>query len=1285
MTEPNDELSKLYDESRGAAQGVFRAARNPYSVQNYIDHVFRGNAERVDQDRGVVGWVEAMGAIANNEMPGGQYIQNPLLIREDIREGRFYENEIRGFRDAASSAVNTLFGVDFRRKDDPRDALLQEYNPLDDPDFQGLSPEDKWRILDSPDKTAANRAIFDLENEKRNRALLENVGFGRQLVMSIALSGLDPTTYVEIMASGGAASFAAGSRAIASIGSTRIGNTVVGAIGGAAAAGGQQALIEEGLDDRLLLRTDQERRASILGAFALGGVLGGGIGFLTKDQRIANQLEIMGVGPDNELLHAKVMEKLPANATDKQYADAVQAVLREAGGSQMAARFGARIPIVGRLSPDLRATTNIHTTSQLHANMISSNAAVSTTKKAEVLTKTGLDAVKKRMGSELKAATHNARQIHAKSGSKLRRRQFNQLVGQVLRVGDVIPPQLLTDPNSAFSGLSKVDVQAINDAAKVYRVQFQKLERLAAEVGMLDKWRGRVALADVENGVASYFTRVYDQGLVRMERRKAEKLVKAWFERNGDEYEIIDVERTVNHMMNARDGGGASDAALTSPVMERALTMPDDFSTVVDGEKISLQDFLIDDVEFVTDYLAERMIPKLAMAQRMQGTRAQRTMRLMDTAENLQKRAELMDETDPGSTKRLIDDFNDISDATHDNAVVRGLENGYGADPGVVVNNVKTYRILAAERRELGREISSAIKKINRLELTDAPLEEVAEARRKLGDLENDRRAVQAKIDPLERTATSGLKENVDLADIDLTRRPNKLDPTATQEDILTFSRKIQDRITLERRSEFAESVGMGRWMRQIEAENKRLVDGAKSEAEKRRIVKRLQSSQDDIEAVHMRYMGLNPHNQNPTDAISVGSKALRTWNLFTSMGSSAVAQAPDAAVGLLVNGLTNVMAASVGQLRRFSDILPSQFTKGRAEEMMYGLEVVSSMSRIDAIAGTELSYATTMSQKAGQALKRGFRHVSFLDWMNSRMKAFAATQVQMNMIRTIRKVAADKKLNRKDEIFLRSVGINRDTAKRMAAQLEQHVQSERMPITKRPYEWARVDQWADFKLAEQWKDAMFQGVENVVVTPGSGDLPRSFDSTLGKLLFQFRSFSVAAHQRITVAGLGNSGTRAASYLVGSTFFGGLVTVLGNYLAGRETDWDDIPGLTLNAVDRAGSIALVMEANGMVEAIPGAGLSALVGAEQDLHRFSSRNTVDQALGATPGKLADIASAVSLPFREAQYGDQTSVRRLIPYQNGIWIRSILDKLAGPLMFGEWADPKFERNIRLGEEF
>lgn len=115
---------------------------------------------------------------------------------------------------------------------------------------------------------------------------------------------------------------------------------------------------------------------------------------------------------------------------------------------------------------------------------------------------------------------------------------------------------------------------------------------------------------------------------------------------------------------------------------------------------------------------------------------------------------------------------------------------------------------------------------------------------------------------------------------------------------------------------------------------------------------------------------------------------------------------------------------------------------------------------------------------------------------------------------RPITLVTGGPKISKKGQRMLLRVGIGEVEAERIAAMFEQWGDRDG------PLFLPNTELWTDDVATRIFRAAMVGDVDRTIVTPGTGDRPLFMSSELGSVIFQFKSFGVAATSRILVAGL---------------------------------------------------------------------------------------------------------------------------------------------------------------------
>ena len=212
------------------------------------------------------------------------------------------------------------------------------------------------------------------------------------------------------------------------------------------------------------------------------------------------------------------------------------------------------------------------------------------------------------------------------------------------------------------------------------------------------------------------------------------------------------------------------------------------------------------------------------------------------------------------------------------------------------------------------------------------------------------------------------------------------------------------------------------------------------------------------------------------------------------------------------------------------------------------------------------------------------------------------------------------------------------------------------------------IDHWLDeygkpLRMADYFLSALKRESEIAIVTPGAGDLPMAMRTPLGRMIGQFKSFSFAAFNRVTVPQtqlMFHGDGRAAAGMISMIGIGGMVYGIKQKLKGKEIT-SDPEELVREALDRAGYFGIFADFSALAEKISGDALGHLPFG-YEVSKYHSRNLSGDLLGPSVGWGEDVGrtftNLVGTIFDDKSWtdADVRAARRLVPFQN-LWQNSI----------------------------
>lgn len=446
-------------------------------------------------------------------------------------------------------------------------------------------------------------------------------------------------------------------------------------------------------------------------------------------------------------------------------------------------------------------------------------------------------------------------------------------------------------------------------------------------------------------------------------------------------------------------------------------------------------------------------------------------------------------------------------------------------------------------------------------------------------------------------------------------------------------------------------TADMAEEIRKINDEANARIAAAKSDAERKALQKQRVDDIRDIEGIRDRLRGNYALPSNPRGLVTRVARVVRNLNYIRLLGGMTLSAIPDMAKVVFTHGLTST----------FKDGFVPLLTSFKSVKLA-GREVQAAGTALDMILDSRTMAMADIMDDFGRGSKfeRGlsslsskFGMVSLMAPWNSGMKQFAGMVTMTNLMRASKRLA-EGKASPGEIRRLAASGIDEDLAIRINRQFGDHGEV-------RGGVWLpQTGAWTDKAASEAVRAAIVRDVDRIIVTPGQ-DKPLWMSTELGKMVGQFKSFSVSSMQRTLLAGLQQ---RDAATLNGTMLMLGLGAFtygIKEMAAGRETS-DDPSVWAVNALDRSGLTGWLMEVNNIAEkATRGrVGLSAISG--EQVSRYATRNIYGAFLGPSADAVADIFQVSGSIFAgDTTKSDLRRARQLIPAQNLFYVRSLFDKV------------------------
>lgn len=441
----------------------------------------------------------------------------------------------------------------------------------------------------------------------------------------------------------------------------------------------------------------------------------------------------------------------------------------------------------------------------------------------------------------------------------------------------------------------------------------------------------------------------------------------------------------------------------------------------------------------------------------------------------------------------------------------------------------------------------------------------------------------------------------------------------------------------------------------EIKGDYAKLREAAKRESKSEKILNDLnkKEKQDiiDIEAVRDMLRGTYRTPDNPDAFFIRAGRVLRDANFVRMLGGMTLSAIPDLARPIAVNGFKPVgraLAALITSPKKF------KLSRLEAKKAGIGLDMVLN-SRASSLAElTDIYARNTKFERGLRSVSDGFSKITLMAPWNASMKQFAGVLTADRILTETAKLAGGSA--KKSSITrLAASGIDKEMAKRIAREFKTHGDGGDLNLS-------NGHLWGDSDALQAFQAAVLKDVDRAILTPGVAEKPLWTSSETGKLIFQFKTFASVAHSKVLVADLQYRDASALNGLLMAVALGGLAYGAKQLTAGRELS-DDPSKLLVESLDRSGAFGYFWDINNIIEkATRGSiGVNAAIGAEP-MSRYASRNIMGSLLGPSVGTVQDIFQVTgSASQGEMTKSDIRAMRKMLPYQNLFYIRSLLDKL------------------------
>ena len=455
-----------------------------------------------------------------------------------------------------------------------------------------------------------------------------------------------------------------------------------------------------------------------------------------------------------------------------------------------------------------------------------------------------------------------------------------------------------------------------------------------------------------------------------------------------------------------------------------------------------------------------------------------------------------------------------------------------------------------------------------------------------------------------------------------------------------------------------------------IQNEAEMMKDGA-SEKEIIKATQKITDEQEDaikdIEALRDKLYGQYNRPNDPDSFWNRSGHFIKALNFTRLLGGMTIAALPDLARPVMTLGLKPV-ASSLMALKGNKGLINAAKKDLDAAHVALDSITTNVSNRYSDL--TQYTGHRTKSERAVETGTNLFAKAALMPMWNDTLKGFSGLAVQNEMAKAVLSANPTKRQIRE----LSKQGIGAEEIEGLRHMLKEFGEDGDIFVP-------NGDNWESFyeqvsfgdtvkiteydadELRTLWRSAVGSSVNQIIVTPGIGEMPLWVSGSMAQIIMQFKSFAISAHSRVLISGLQAQDAAAAQGLLLGAGLGAIVMEIKAAQSGRETP-DNVGDYIYDALDRGGFFGWLNEPIQLASKFTRGATSPsrLWGSDRaNVSKYQNRNIMG-IFGPTTDLFGDLAAVSgALSAGEWEEADQNALRKLLPLQNLFYFKFLTDAL------------------------
>lgn len=400
------------------------------------------------------------------------------------------------------------------------------------------------------------------------------------------------------------------------------------------------------------------------------------------------------------------------------------------------------------------------------------------------------------------------------------------------------------------------------------------------------------------------------------------------------------------------------------------------------------------------------------------------------------------------------------------------------------------------------------------------------------------------------------------------------------------------------------------------------------------------------------------------SDLLTKSSLLMRNYQYLTKMGSAVVSQLGDTATVVLNYGFKSF-------LKNFPNLLATLPSK---KFQLEGLKLNEEEMKLAGFC-MQLTLNNMMGGVSNTFTRNGdaffsnnplknvidegvkfMNKVNFMSKADDSIKNWTGLIIQEQAIKAIKNFE-NLKNNSRDLINLNKNGIGKNNYKIIKEQLDKH------SYTKKGFGTniyiPNTQSWDNKEAVNLYRAFLNNSVNSVTLNPKIQDMPIWGNKEFGKLILQFKGFTLSSINKILIPALQKKDTDVLAFLITSFAMANIIMYAKNTLKGRKNP-EKTNQIVKETLKQTSFTPLFFDINQVTSSL---GIDLYDTEDEREKRADPKNFLISLGGPSVSSLADFGTAVSSTAKDGSLTpyEQQAIKKLIPYQNLFYVDRLFNTM------------------------